>query len=62
MVDWPAFGVGWPPEGSLEKTVINKVYRVIVKNKQTKKKPNTQENGKSQEAKIGLQIQTLLFI
>jgi trafficking kinesin-binding protein 2 len=37
--------------------VINEVYGVIVKktkNKQTKK-PNTQENGKSQEAKIGLQ-------
>jgi hypothetical protein len=22
-VDWPDFGVGWPPEGSLDKTVIN---------------------------------------
>jgi hypothetical protein len=32
-VDWPAFGVGWPLEGSLDKTVINEVYRVIVKNK-----------------------------
>jgi hypothetical protein len=50
-VDWPAFGVGWPPEGSLDKTRINEVYRVIVK----KKKTNTQENGKSQEAKTGLQ-------
>jgi trafficking kinesin-binding protein 2 len=50
-VDWPALGVGWPPEGSLDKTVINKVYRVIVK----KKKTNNQENGKSQEAKTGLQ-------
>jgi hypothetical protein len=29
--DWPALGIGWPPEGSLDKTVINKVYRVIVK-------------------------------
>jgi hypothetical protein len=35
-VDWPAFGVGWPMEGSLDKTVINEVYRTIVKtNKQT---------------------------
>jgi hypothetical protein len=49
-VDWPAFGVGWPLEGSLDKTVVNEVYRVIVK-----KTPNTQENGKNQEAKIGLQ-------
>jgi hypothetical protein len=32
--------------------VINKVYRVIVKEK---KNPNTQENEKSQEAKTGLQ-------
>jgi hypothetical protein len=30
-VDWPAFGVGWPLEGSLDKTVINEVYRIIVK-------------------------------
>jgi hypothetical protein len=29
-VHWPAFGVGWPLEGSLDKTVINEVYRVIV--------------------------------
>jgi hypothetical protein len=36
--------------------MINKVYRVIVR-----KNPNTQENGKSQEAKTGLQNQTLLF-
>jgi hypothetical protein len=48
-VDWPAFGVGWSLEGSLDKIVVNKVYRVITKN------PNTQENGKSEEAKIGLQ-------
>jgi hypothetical protein len=33
--------------------VVNEVYRVIVKKK--KKNPNTQENGKSQEAKTGLQ-------
>jgi hypothetical protein len=24
-VDWPAFGVGWPREGSLNKTVVNEV-------------------------------------
>jgi hypothetical protein len=29
-VDWLAFGVGWPLEGSLGKTVVNEVYRVIV--------------------------------
>jgi hypothetical protein len=29
--DWPAFGVGWPQEWSLDKTVINEVYRVIKK-------------------------------
>jgi hypothetical protein len=28
-VDWPALGVGWPPEGSLDKTVVNEIYRVI---------------------------------
>jgi hypothetical protein len=37
-VNWPAFGVEWPPKGSLDKTVINEVYRVIVKKtKQTNK-------------------------
>jgi hypothetical protein len=29
-VDWPVFGVGWPQEGSLDKTVVNEVHRVIV--------------------------------
>jgi hypothetical protein len=29
-VDWPAFGVGWPLEGSLDKTVVNEDYGVIV--------------------------------
>jgi hypothetical protein len=28
-VDWSAFAVGWPPEGSLDKTVVNEVYGVI---------------------------------
>jgi hypothetical protein len=31
-VDWPVLGVGWPPEGLLDKTVVNEVYRVIVGN------------------------------
>jgi trafficking kinesin-binding protein 2 len=53
-VNWPAFGVGWPPEGPLDKTVINEFYRVIVK-KTKAKQPNTQENRKSQEVKTGLQ-------
>jgi hypothetical protein len=57
VVDWPAFGVGWPPEGSLDKTVVDEVYRVIVK-----EKPNTQKNGKSQEAKLVFKNQTSLFI
>jgi hypothetical protein len=30
-VDWPPFGVGWPPEWSLDKTVVNEVYRAIVR-------------------------------
>jgi hypothetical protein len=29
-IDWPTFRVGWPPEGSLDKTMVNEVYRVIV--------------------------------
>jgi hypothetical protein len=29
-VDWPAFGVVWPLEESLDKTVVNEVYRVFV--------------------------------
>jgi hypothetical protein len=43
-VDWTAFDVGWSPEGSLNKTVFNEVYRVI------EKTPNTQEYRKSQES------------
>jgi hypothetical protein len=31
-VDFSAFGMWWPPEGSLDKTVVNEVYRVIVGN------------------------------
>jgi hypothetical protein len=35
-VDWSAFHVGWPLKGSLDKTVINEVYRIIVKKKKKK--------------------------
>jgi hypothetical protein len=28
-IDWPAFGVGWPLEGSLDKFVINRVFEVV---------------------------------
>jgi hypothetical protein len=38
-VDWPAFGVGWPPEGSLDKTVINEVLQSNCKKKKQNKKP-----------------------
>jgi hypothetical protein len=34
-VDCPAFGVEWPLERVLDKTVINKVYSVIAKKKKT---------------------------
>jgi hypothetical protein len=30
-VDWPAFSTRWSLDGSLNKTVVNEVYRVIVK-------------------------------
>jgi hypothetical protein len=29
-VDCPTFSVGWLPEGSLDKTVVNEVYKVII--------------------------------
>jgi hypothetical protein len=29
-VDWPALGVGWSLEVSLDKTVVNEVHKVIV--------------------------------
>jgi hypothetical protein len=54
-VDRLAFGEGWSLEGSLDKMVVNEVYKVYKVIVQKKKNPNTQENGKSQEAKIGLQ-------
>ena len=28
-IDWPLFRVGWPYEGSLDKKLVNKVFRVI---------------------------------
>jgi hypothetical protein len=56
-VDWPAFGVGWPPEGSLDKSVVNKVYRVIVEKPLT---PWRME--KAKRLKLVFKNQTLLFI
>jgi hypothetical protein len=56
-VDWPAFGVGWPPEGSLDKTVINEVYRVIVKKEQTPRRM-----GKAKKLKLVFKNQTLLSL
>jgi hypothetical protein len=29
-VDWPALGIRWLSEGSLDKTVVNEIYRVII--------------------------------
>jgi hypothetical protein len=29
-IDWPAFGVGWPSEGSLDKVIVNRVFEVVV--------------------------------
>jgi hypothetical protein len=29
-IHWPAFGVGWPSEGSLDKVVVNRVFEVVV--------------------------------
>jgi hypothetical protein len=59
-VDWLAFGVGWPLEGSLDKTVINEVYRLIVKKK--KKAPTPRRLGKAERLKLVFKNQTLLFI
>jgi hypothetical protein len=57
-VDWPAFGIGWIPEGSLDKTVINEVYRVIKKNKQ-KKTLTPRRVGKGKRLKLVFKNQTL---
>jgi hypothetical protein len=59
-VDWPAFGVGWPPERSGDKTVINEVYRVIIKKK--KKSLTPRKMGKARRLKLVFKNQTLLFI
>jgi hypothetical protein len=62
-VDWPAFGVGWPLEGSLDKTVINKVYRDIVKtNKQKTKIITPRRMGEAKRLQLVFKNQTLLFI
>jgi hypothetical protein len=62
-VDWPAVGVGWPLEGSLDKTVINEVHRVIVKKKKKKTKNLTPRRmGKAKRLKLVFKNQTLLFI
>jgi hypothetical protein len=29
-IDWPAFGVALPLEGSLDKVIVNKVFQVVV--------------------------------
>jgi hypothetical protein len=29
-IDQPAFGVGWPSEGSLDKVIVNRVFEVVV--------------------------------
>jgi hypothetical protein len=58
-VYWPAFAVGWPLEGSLDKTVINEVDRVIVKKK---KNLMPRRMGKENRVKLVFKNQTLLFI
>jgi hypothetical protein len=29
-MNWPAFRVGWPLEGSLDKVIVNRVFKVVV--------------------------------
>jgi hypothetical protein len=29
--DGPPFGIGWPPEGSLDKFIVNRVFEVVVR-------------------------------
>jgi hypothetical protein len=58
-----AFDVGWPPEESLDKTVINKVYRVIVEQNKNKTKTLTPRRmGKAKRLQLVFKNQTLLFI
>jgi hypothetical protein len=58
-VDWPAFGVGWRLEGSLNKTVVNEVYRVIVCGGGDL---TPRKMGKAKRLKLVFKNQTLLFI
>jgi hypothetical protein len=60
-VDWPAVGVAWPLEGSLDKTVINEVHRVIVK-KKNNNNLTPRRMGKAKRLKLVFKNQTLLFI
>jgi trafficking kinesin-binding protein 2 len=63
-VDWTSFGVEWPPEGSLNKTVVNEVYRVIVKQTNKKQNPNLtpQRMGKAKRLKLVFKNQTLVYL
>jgi hypothetical protein len=29
-IDWPVLGVRWPLEGSFDKDIVNRVFKVIV--------------------------------
>jgi hypothetical protein len=63
-VDWPAFGAGWPLEGSLDKTVVNEVYKVcgVIVKQTNKKNPLTlRKMGKAKRLKLVFKNQTLLF-
>jgi hypothetical protein len=51
-VDWSAFGLGWPLEPSLDKTVVNEVYRVIVKKKKKRKTLTPRRMGKAKRLKL----------
>jgi hypothetical protein len=58
-VDCSAFGVGWSPEVSLDETVVNEVYRVIVKKKKTL---TPRRLGKAKRLKLVFKNQSVLFI
>jgi hypothetical protein len=62
-VDWSAFGVGWPLEGSLDKTVINGVCRVIV-GKKRKKRINltTRRMGKAKRLKLVFKSHFIVYL
>jgi hypothetical protein len=59
-VDWPAFGVGWPPEGSLDKLWLIKFTEQVLKKK--KKKLTPRRMGKARRLKLIFKDQTLFFI